>query len=153
MFSFQCEWVGALEGQERSGLELGHMTFSGPGGACTTRGESRRAMMMGPSLAALLGAVEGLLTTRQGGGHFTAVASSFEVFFQRVRHGALELRGQGHVVGPVDAAELHAALVSGLEEFLPRGGQELAEDAGRGDLLHVLPRFQRLELAGRRSRR
>ncbi|WP_157774825.1 hypothetical protein [Melittangium boletus] len=55
-------------------------------------------------------------------------------------------------MGRVDDAELHAALVSGIEQFLPRGGQELADDAGRGDLVLSLPRFKSLEVAGRRSR-
>ena len=144
LFSFRCEWIGDPEAQMRSGLELGHMTFTGSRGECTSSGSPRQAMMMGPSLDTLLYEMGRLLTREQLGSNFSAVGSSFAVSFQRVRRGAIEIRCQKTFVGEVDDAELHAAILSGIEAFLPREGSELTDDVGRADLLNSLPRFKRL---------
>jgi hypothetical protein len=144
MFSFRCEWCGEPMGEDRSGLELGHMTFAGPRGECTSRTSPRLAMMMGPSVVTLLDGLERLLTGKQIAFDFSAVASSFSVYFERVRRGRIAIRYRKIVVGEVDEAELHAAVLSGVQAFFPQEGNELCEDVGRAELASSIQAFTRL---------
>ena len=154
MFSFRCEWLGEPIEEERSGLELGHMTFAGPRGECTSRTSPRLAMMMGPSVVTLLDGLELLLTGKQIAFDFSAVASSFSVYFERDRRvrrgqrGRIAIRCRKIVVGEVDEAELHAAILLGVQAFFPQGGNELCEDVGRAELASSIQAFTRLFPSG-----
>jgi len=90
MFRFQCEWVDGQTTSARSGYELGHMSFAGEAGLCTSRGKvPDQAMMICLALVELLDGLRRFLVERQVEYTFVGTDSSFSVQFRRGGKGGL----------------------------------------------------------------
>jgi hypothetical protein len=87
-----------VTGEALSGFELGHLTFEGDRGACTSKGDPALANMVFLSVVHLLDGIQSLLSSPgQREYEFGAIDSSFTVWFYKA--GKDELRwnvGRGY---------------------------------------------------------
>lgn len=150
MFLFQCEWLDGQANSERSGFDLGHMTFTGEKGTCTSRGKSPdQVMMLAIAIKELLYGLEMLLKGNQSEYRFIGTDSSFSIRFQKVKKGCIAVRCGATAIGEVAAVDLCRAILSSVEAFIVQPGNELPEnDPVREDLFSSVQRFKRLLLAG-----
>lgn len=146
MFRLQCEWVDEQAAAPRSGYELGHMTFAGDEGICTSRGKvPDQAMMLCLSIVELLDGLRRFLTERQVEYTFVGTDSSFSVQFRRNRSGRIAVRCGTTALGEVEDAPLCRAILSSVESFLGQPGNQLAVDAPvREDLVAAVEEFAHL---------
>lgn len=129
MFAFQCEWLEDPAPPERSGFDLGHMTFTGEQGTFTSKGRTPdQAMMLGIALADLLGGLALMLKGTQAAYRFEGADSSFTVHFEQGKRGRIAVRCGPTVVDEVTARVLGQAIFSEVEAFLARPGDAIAED-------------------------
>ena len=148
MFRFQCEWVDGRATSARSGYELGHMSFAGEEGICTSRGKvPDQAMMIGLAIVELLDGLRRFLAERQVEYTFVGTDSSFSVQFRRGGKGRIAVRCGTTFLGEVDGSHLCRAILSGVESFLGQPGNQLSGDAPvREDLLAAIEEFARLRV-------
>ncbi|WP_224242244.1 hypothetical protein [Hyalangium gracile] len=60
MFRFRCEWADGHDAMTLTGFDLGHMTFAGEKGICSSRGKKPdQAMMLVIAIKELLDAWSG----------------------------------------------------------------------------------------------
>jgi hypothetical protein len=146
MFSFRCEWLDERTTLERSGFDLGHMTFTGEQGSCTSHGKSpAQAMMLAIALKELLHGLEMFLRGTQSKYEFVGTDSSFSVCFQKGRRGRITVRCGRTELGEVESAQLCEAVLAGVEAFVTRPGNELPEsDPVHEDLFSSIQRFKQL---------
>lgn len=147
MFLFQCEWLDE-QTSERSGFDLGHMTFTGDKGVCTSRGKKPdQAMMLVIAIKELLYGLEMFLKGKQSEYEFVGTDSSFSVRFQKVKRGRVAVRCGATAIGEVEAVELCKSILSNVEEFVFRPGSELPpKDPVRDDLFSSIQSFKHLLL-------
>jgi hypothetical protein len=150
MVSFQCEWLNDPVTLERSGFDLGHMTFTGEKGTCTSRGKSPdQVMMLAIAIKELLYGLEMFLKGNQPGYRFIGTDSSFSIRFQKVKKGCVAVRCGTTAIGEVEAVELCRAILSSVEAFIGQPENELPEnDPVREDLFSSVQSFRRFLLAG-----
>lgn len=124
MFRFQCEWVDGRTTSARSGHELGHMSFAGEEGICTSRGKGPdQAMMICLALVELLDGLRRFLVERQVEYMFVGTDSSFSVQFRRGGKGRIAVRCGTTFLGEAEIA-IHGATRFGLR-ITPHSGHYL----------------------------
>jgi hypothetical protein len=150
VFSLECEWLDEQVSLERSGFDLGHMTFTGEKGVCTSRGKSPdQAMMLAIALKELLYGVETLLKGSQPEYRFVGTDSSFSVWFKKVKRGRISVRCGTTELGELETAPLCKAILAGAEAFIAQPGNELPEnDPVREDLHSSVQSFKRFVRVG-----
>lgn len=150
VFLLKCEWLDEQVTSERSGFDLGHMTFTGEKGACTSRGKSPdQAIMLAIAIKDLLYGLETLLKGSQPEYRFVGTDSSFSVWFKKVKRGRISVRCGTTELGELEAANLCKTVLSGVEAFIARPGNELPEnDPVHEDLLSSVKSFKRFLLVG-----
>ena len=146
MFRFQCEWADGQTTSARSGYELGHMSFAGEEGICTSRGKvPDQAMMICLATVELLDGLRRFLAEGQLEYTFVGTDSSFSVHFRRGAKGRIAVRCGTILLGEVEGALLCRAILSGVDSFLGQPGSQLPGNAPvREDLLAALEEFARL---------
>src|SRR4051812_47318028 len=93
MFRFQCEWGNGPTTSARSGYELGHMSFAGEEGICTSRGKvPDQSMMVCIAIVELLDGLTRFLVEGQVEYTFVGIDSSFSVTFRRTKKGRIAVR-------------------------------------------------------------
>ena len=148
MLQFQCEWADGRTASARSGYELGHMSFAGEEGICTSRGRvPDQAMMICLAIVELLDGLGRFLSEGQLEYTFVGTDSSFSVQFRRGGKGRIAVRCGATFLGEVEGSHLCRAILSGVESFLGQPGNQLLGDAPvREDLLSAIEEFARLRL-------
>ena len=143
MVAFQCEWID--EQTERSGFDLGHMTFAGEQGTCTSRGKTPdQAMMLAVAIKELLYGLEMLLRGAQSEYKFVGTDSSFSVWFKKSKRGRISLRCGTTELGEAESTDLCKSILQGVETFFVQSGNELPiNDPVREDLLSSIQSFKR----------
>ena len=146
MFRFQCEWVDGRTNSARSGYELGHMSFAGEEGICTSRGKvPDQAMMICIAIVELLDGLRRFLAKGQVEYTFVGTDSSFSVQFRRAGKRRIAVRCGKTFLGEVEGTHLCRAVLSGVESFLGQPGNQLpGDDPVREDLLAAIEEFARL---------
>jgi hypothetical protein len=139
------EWPDVEPGEERTGYDLGHMTFLGDKGVCTSRGRSPdQAMMLTFSASILLYGLESFSEKKQSEYRFVGVDSSFSVYFMRMKGGWVDVwcGGKGSIAR-VGMEELLGSVLMGVEAFAARVESELPpDDLGRIDLFFNLEKYR-----------
>ncbi|NVJ00071.1 hypothetical protein HV824_18335 [Myxococcus sp. AM009] len=143
MFRLECEWHDA-QATDRSGFDLGHMTFTSNTGTCTSKGRSPdQSMMLAISFVGLL---EGLQALVAGGAKehlFVGADSSFSLSFKQGKKGHIAIQCGTVSLGEVESLELCRAVLEGVESFMTRPESALPpDDAARGDLEMTLRAFR-----------
>jgi hypothetical protein len=151
MISLVCEWLDDQAELGRSGFDLGHMTFSGEKGVCTSKGRSPdQAMMIAVSVKELLHGLEVFVWEERSEYVFGAVDSSYSVVFKRNKERRISvLCGYGGGVDDVDEVGLCRSVLAGVEAFVEHAMNELPwDDPVRDDLLSSVQRFRSLMAGG-----
>lgn len=145
MVVFQCEWLDEQMLSGHSGFDLGHMTFSGEKGICTSRGKSPdQAMMLAIAITDLLYGLETLLKGNQSEYRFVGADSSFSVWFKKSKRGSISVRCGTTELGEVESTILCKSILHGVETFFSQPGNELpVNDPVREDLLSSVQSFKR----------
>src|SRR4051812_8865049 len=145
MFRFHCEWREPPLGPTRSGYDLGHMTFTGDQGECTSRGRKPdQAMMLVLSISQLLHGLQRLNDGESSTYKFIAVDSSFCVDFDRTSANRIAVRCGKETVDELPASSLLQSIVSGVHELLRQPENQLPQDdLGRRDLIVALTGLSR----------
>jgi hypothetical protein len=145
MVVLRCEWLDEQMISERSGFDLGHMTFSGEKGICTSRGKSPdQAMMLAIAITDLLYGLETLLRGAQSEYRFVGADSSFSVWFKKTKRGRISLRSGTTELGEAEPTDLCKSILQGVETFFALPGNELPiNDPVREDLLSSIQSFKR----------
>lgn len=143
MFRLDCDWIDASD-PDRSGFDLGHLTFTSDEGTCTSKGRTPdQAMMVILSLVGLLDGLRTLLTGNAAEHVFVGVDASFAVRFRKAKKGRVALQCGTVSLGEVEARELCQGILSGVESFVARPESTLPQgDAGQGDLTMALAEFR-----------
>src|SRR5690349_18925244 len=116
MVAFQCEWIDEQMTSERSGFDLGHMTFAGGKGTCTSRGKTPdQAMMLAIAIKELLYGLETLLRGAQSEHKFVGADSSFSVWFKKSKRGRISVRCGTTELGEAESTELCKSILQGVE--------------------------------------
>lgn len=146
MFRFQCEWADGGTPSVRSGYGLGHMSFAGKEGICTSRDKvPEQAMMICLAIVELLDGLRRFLNEEQVEYTFVGTDSSFSVQFRRRGKGGISVRCGTTFLGEVEATPLCRAILSGVELFLGQPGNQLpGDDPVREDLFSAIEEFARL---------
>jgi hypothetical protein len=151
MISLTCEWLDEQVELGRSGFDLGHMTFSGEKGICTSKGRSPdQAMMIAVSVKELLYGLEVFVGEGRYEYVFGAVDSSYSVVFKRNKKRRISvLCGRGGDVDDVDEVSLCRSVLAGVEDFVESAMDEISwDDPVRDDLLSSVQRFRSLMAGG-----
>lgn len=145
MVAFQCEWVDEQMSSERSGFDLGHMTFTGEKGTCTSRGKTPdQAMMLAVAIKELLYGLETLLRGAQSEYRFVGADSSFSVWFKKSKRGRISVRCGTTELGETESTELCESILQSAETFFAQPGNELPiNDPVREDLLYSIQSLKR----------
>jgi hypothetical protein len=153
MLELRCEWLDVDPGDERTGYDLGHMTFLGENGECSSRGKNPdQAMMVAIAAGELLYGLGNFVAKKLPEFRFIGADSSFSVYFRRRRNGRVDVRcGGDGVVSELSAGELLESVLTGVEDFAARAALELpADDPVRDDLFGYVRDFK-VFLGSRRS--
>jgi hypothetical protein len=145
VLELRCEWLDLGPGEKRSTYDLGHMTFSGDRGVCTSRGRNPdQAMMLAMSAGELLGGLENFAKNKHREYRFVGVDSSFSVYFKRMKSGRIDVWcGGGGSIAEVGVDELLGSVLAGVEAFAVQVVNELpAGNHDREDLLIYLRGFR-----------
>jgi hypothetical protein len=143
------EWPDVDPGEERTGYDLGHMTFVGEKGICTSRGRSPdQSMMLTLSAGILLYGLRNFSEKKHSEYRFIGVGSSFSVYFMRMKGGRVDVWcGGGGSIARVGMEELLGSVLVGVEAFAARVESELPlDDLGRRDLFFNLEKYRRFLL-------
>jgi hypothetical protein len=108
------------------GLELGHMSFVGPGGTISSESSGKSMMIY----LSLVGLVDGLLALKQPGHsqfEFIGDDSSFRVMFRK-RGSTIEVADDEHVVARLPIDQIIEGAKSGAEVFLSDPANRLTQD-------------------------
>jgi hypothetical protein len=145
MFHFQCEWVEGQETPVRSGFELGHMTFAGQQGICSSRGRTPdQAMMLGVAIVELLDGLNQFVSGGSSDYTFIGTDSSFSVRFRKTKGGRIAVQCGATLVDEVEAVSLCRAILAGAETFFRHSGKQLpAGDPVLADLTSAIEEFAR----------
>jgi hypothetical protein len=130
---------------ERSGFDLGHMTFSGEKGTCTSRGKSPdQAMMLAIAITDLLCGLEMLLRGNQSEYRFVGTDSSFSVWFKKSQRGSISVRCGTTQLGEAEPTALCKSILHSIETFFAQPGNELpVNDPVCEDLLSSVQSIKR----------
>jgi len=137
MIRLFCEWDEPLPGPGPTGLDLGHMTFIGDKGSCTSKNKiPSQSMMLFISFAQLLYGLEQLATRKLLEYMFVgADAGSFIVKFRATWGRRVTVRCQDVLIDEVDIIDLCRSILSDVQEFIARPENQLPEDdPGREDM-------------------
>jgi hypothetical protein len=145
MFHFQCEWAQGQKTSARSGFELGHMTFAGQKGICSSRGRMPdQAMMLGIAIVELLDGLKRFLSGGAAEYTFIGTDSSFSVRFRKTKGKRIAVQCGTTLVDEVEAATLCRAILAGSETFFRQPGNQFpAGDPVLADLTSALEEFAR----------
>ncbi len=145
MVSFQCEWLNEPVASERSGFDLGHMTFIGEQGVCTSRGKNPdQTMMLAIAIKELLYGLETLLEGTRSEYRFVGTDSSFSVWFKKTKRGRISVRCGTTELGEAEPTSLYKSVLLGVETFFAQSGNELpVNDPVREDLLSAIQNLKR----------
>ncbi|NPC75617.1 MULTISPECIES: hypothetical protein [Corallococcus] len=143
MFRLECEWLDAHD-PDRTGFDLGHMTFTSDAGTCTSKGRfPDQAMMLAISFVGLLDGLKTLVAGSAKDHLFVGVDSSFSLRLKRAKKGRIAIQCGTVSLGEVESNELCRAVLAGVESFMARPESALPPgDAARGDLEMSLREFR-----------
>jgi hypothetical protein len=150
MDPFHFETRGSAGGIH--GLDLGHVTLSGPTGTATSKGRTPdQAMMLFPSITDLLDGVARLASAKKSAPfRFVGTDCSFSIVFGREKGDRMSLAAGGEKLGTVPVNELVEALWAGVTDLLRRDGSrfdrtaDASSEAAFGDFDAAVARFARL---------
>ena len=135
MVRLQFEWVEPLE-LVPSGYDLGHMTFVGDKGSCTSKGKTPdQAMMLILSFSDLLYGLRRIATQQLDEYMFVGTDSSFIVKFRATSKGHVTVKCRDVIIDEVEIDSLCRSVLSDVQAFMARPENLLPEDdLGQRDL-------------------
>jgi len=142
MVRLQLEWAEPLD-PVPSGYDLGHMTFIGDRGSCTSKDKTPdQAMMLVISFPVLFYGLEQLASRQLLGFTFCGIDSSFTIEFQPTSARRVVVKCRGTILDEVDIVGLCRSILSDVQAFMARPESRLPEgDPGSQDLSSSIARL------------